>query len=832
MNLVPQNPRPVGASNGLRANAPNGFPNRGGAKPAASVDLLGPLLRRKYIVILLALIGAGVGWFVFERTPATFQSSARLMIWSQAPPRLSNEDQRRLVPQISIEKYMNLLGSQLVLDQAISKGELSMTSALATSDSPLQSLREILTIKDESAESLLVSVEGPDREELPKILNEVYTAFTSIIEADQKQDGQESIELIDALQRRLQDEKDVAERRYLELLNQLGVAKRDSNGSIVNPHAAQMNRLEEQIQSEQAELDDVVSRINALNTAIQSENATALRVTALQGQQYMGLDSRPLPSVTSQQSRLNHAGFEFSRMTTQRINSLEGQLDTIRLRLLDLDIQKTELELRYGPRYQAMIQLERQTDQWQAEADRIREKIKEVQDEWTAEYQANSDEENSGLDWDEFRENQEKEWLALYGERLNHESARIRSTLAKLQPKFADYKQKASDIAAAVEEANILGKRIEEKRNEIQSNLDRLASIGVRENYNEIKVRMVDEPNLGEKIAPSLLKCLGIGIFLLGLLGCGMAVLIDMADHSFRSPDEIADLFHAPVVGRVPRIRGMAKAAKLTETPSLIALHRPNSPAGEAIRAIRTGMLFTAASEGANTFLFTSPSPGDGKSTTAANLAISIAQAGKRVCLIDCDLRRPRIHKYFAAQNSVGIKEVVDEECELSDALQNSCHPNLKLLTAGRKPANPGEFITSPRVIKLIEYLKTKFDFVLVDSPPVLPVADPMVLAAQMDCTYVVLRIRKGVTVTAQRTVENLSRVDAKVAGVIVNGVDQNPYYNEYGYYYGFDRSYGYGYGYGENENGNANGNGKPMNGKSNGQPPRLPDKRNRKVRS
>ena len=398
MNLVPQNPRPVGASNGLRANAPKGFPNRGGAKQAPSVDLLGPLLRRKYIVILLALVGAGVGWFVFERTPATFQSTARLMIWSQAPPRLSNDDQRRLVPRISIEKYMNLLGSQLVLERAISKGELSMTSALATNSSPLQSLREALTIEDESAESLLVSVEGPDREELPKILNEVYAAFTQIIEEDQKQDGQESIDVIEALQERLQGEKNESEKRYLELLAQLGVAIRDQAGTIVNPFAGPMNRLEEQIQTERTKLDDVVSRITALNAALESGNIISLRVTALEGQKYVGLESRPLQSVTSQQSRVNHAGFEINRLATQRIGSLESQLDTIRLRLLDLDIQKTELEVRYGARHQAMIQLERQTNQWQAEADRVRGLIKEVQDEWAAEYEANSEEEDTGLD--------------------------------------------------------------------------------------------------------------------------------------------------------------------------------------------------------------------------------------------------------------------------------------------------------------------------------------------------------------------------------------------------------------------------------------------------
>jgi capsular exopolysaccharide synthesis family protein len=165
-------------------------------------------------------------------------------------------------------------------------------------------------------------------------------------------------------------------------------------------------------------------------------------------------------------------------------------------------------------------------------------------------------------------------------------------------------------------------------------------------------------------------------------------------------------------------------------------------------------------------------------------LAISIAQTGKRVVLVDADFRRPRIHQHIDEPISPGTLDVLDGQLQLDHVLISSFQPNLDLLASGGRPKNPGELVTSPEFNNLILELKSRYDFVLLDSPPLLPVADATAMSTEVDGVYLVLRIRKGVKVSARSAKERLDQVNANVLGVIVNGMDQNPHYSEYGYYY------------------------------------------------
>ena len=194
-----------------------------------------------------------------------------------------------------------------------------------------------------------------------------------------------------------------------------------------------------------------------------------------------------------------------------------------------------------------------------------------------------------------------------------------------------------------------------------------------------------------------------------------------------------------------------------------------------------------------NVFLFTSPSPGDGKSTMTCNLAISLAQAGKRVLLIDADYRRPRVHQNFGISIEPGFCDSLEgtplEECIRPSEIV----PQLDLLTTGGRPKDPGEIVSSHSFHLMLEQVREKYDYVLVDSPPLLPVADAASISAHVDGVILVLRIRRGVMVASQRAKEQLELVNARILGVIVNGLDQNPYYSDYGYYssYGYQKGYG-----------------------------------------
>jgi capsular exopolysaccharide synthesis family protein len=204
-------------------------------------------------------------------------------------------------------------------------------------------------------------------------------------------------------------------------------------------------------------------------------------------------------------------------------------------------------------------------------------------------------------------------------------------------------------------------------------------------------------------------------------------------------------------------------------------------------------LFFDTATNGTKTIMITSPSPGDGKSTVACNLAISIAQSGKRVALVDADLRRPRIHQHFGISDKVGLMSVMKGESSLKEALQPTFLPNLYVLPCGHRPKNPGEVVTSENFAKVIELLRGGFDMVVLDTPPVIPVADPVSIATLVDGVYLVFRIRRGVKITASRAKESLAQVNARLLGVIVNGLDENPHYNDYGGYYQYSVYANYG---------------------------------------
>jgi capsular exopolysaccharide synthesis family protein len=276
-----------------------------------------------------------------------------------------------------------------------------------------------------------------------------------------------------------------------------------------------------------------------------------------------------------------------------------------------------------------------------------------------------------------------------------------------------------------------------------------------------------------------------MGTFLGGLIGAALAVLIDHSDLAYRTPIDIQESMNAPVLCKVPRIKTSRSDKDFAGSPMLITARSPSNSASETFRAARTSLLFTAGQTGHKVFMVTSPSPGDGKSTTIANLAISLAQTDKKVCLIDSDFRRPRVKQNFGIQDDLGAWQVLSGEVSLDEAMRPcEFQNNLTLLTTGGRPKNPGELVSSPAYANLITELRNRFDFVLIDCPPIIPVADSTSICSVADGIIMVLRIRRGVILSAHKAKERLDMVKGNLMGVIVNGMDQNLYYNEYGTYY------------------------------------------------
>lgn len=299
------------------------------------------------------------------------------------------------------------------------------------------------------------------------------------------------------------------------------------------------------------------------------------------------------------------------------------------------------------------------------------------------------------------------------------------------------------------------------------------------------RAKIIAEAGPGVKVAPSIIQTGALAMALGLCLGLAFAYLAEWSDKGFQTPDEIHRRLGLPVMGNVPLLQAAAGADEELADGHIRALHSPSSRQAEAFRGLRTAIFYSTRGRDHQVIQMTSPNMGDGKSTLVANLAVSIAQSGKSVVLIDADFRRPSIHKLFRLKNpQVGLASALLGEADLPDIVCPGPVPGLSIIPCGPRPTNPAELLTSPRFQEMLRLLRERYDFVLVDTPPLLVVSDPAVVAPRMDGVLLALRLTKQCRPSAERAKEVLNSLGVKVLGVVVNGMTPTGFQGGYGYYY------------------------------------------------
>lgn len=280
-------------------------------------------------------------------------------------------------------------------------------------------------------------------------------------------------------------------------------------------------------------------------------------------------------------------------------------------------------------------------------------------------------------------------------------------------------------------------------------------------------------------VSPQPVRDISLALLAGSFLGGGIAFLREHLDDSIKTKEDVdAALGGVPVLGMVPSVPGW----KNRSSPMLVSKSDPSSAAAESYRSLRTSIQFLGFDRPLRLLQVTSPSSSEGKTTTLANLAVALAGAGNEVVMVCCDLRRPRLHRFFDLDNSVGLTSVLVGEAGLETALQAVPGiDGLKLLASGQLPPNPSEILSSHRAAELLTSLQAHGDVVLLDCPPVLPVTDAAVLSGVADATLLVGTAsvtRKGDLV---RAAEMLRQVNAPLVGMALNGVAEQGNYG-YGY--------------------------------------------------
>jgi capsular exopolysaccharide synthesis family protein len=303
------------------------------------------------------------------------------------------------------------------------------------------------------------------------------------------------------------------------------------------------------------------------------------------------------------------------------------------------------------------------------------------------------------------------------------------------------------------------------------------------------RVQPIDEATLPTfAVSPNRKRAITYSALVGLLLGFVIAFGLDRLDDSVKSPDELRDQMDLPMLGLIPAIRGDRKGRRGDDATGgrLITHVDPRSPVTEAYRSMRTNLAFARAQQSPQAIVVASPGPADGKSTTAANLAITFAQQGQRTLLIDADLRRAVLDRAFHVERSPGLTEVIVGETTLDAAIHETEIPNLSLLASGRFPPNPAELLGSSRMQEILRDAKGKFDVVLLDSPPLLAVTDAAVLATMVDGVVLVIRTQRTKRDAVRRAIGHVRSVRGRLLGAVLNDVDMRSgaYYGSYGHYY------------------------------------------------
>lgn len=459
----------------------------------------------------------------------------------------------------------------------------------------------------------------------------------------------------------------------------------------------------------------------------------------------------------------------------KRQADLEKRIEEIDGKINAASEEREKLLVRYTPEYKDVAARDAQIKELEAQKARINlevtEKIK-----------------SEGV---KLEKGAEREFLASLG-------AQMSAALARESRQRALFEQ-------AADQANFEGQaetKIIGLKREIESNRGLLDTYIQRQKEQELALAS-DRPNNitvqnkavtpGSPIGPQRMRNILVSMLLAFFAGIGLAFVLDYLDDSVRTSDDVSRHLGLPTLALIPHYLNTDKrkllAAKNGASPTaaptaLIAIEDRHSPMAEAYRHLRTSLLFSSAGKPPQTILVTSSQPSEGKTTTAINTAITLAQSDVDVVIIDCDLRRPRIHSHFGLDNSRGLTNYLSGDKNTENLLRTYQDlPKLKVVTSGPIPPNPAELLSSNEMRNLLQFLSGKFKHVIIDSPPAISFTDAAILSTQVDGVVLVAMANKSSIHLMRQFKLRIHNLGARIYGVVLNGIKSSSV--EYDYYGG-----------------------------------------------
>lgn len=374
---------------------------------------------------------------------------------------------------------------------------------------------------------------------------------------------------------------------------------------------------------------------------------------------------------------------------------------------------------------------------------------------------------------------------------LRNEFEVARATELSLKNSLSRQKAEALELNKKAIEYGILKRQVESAREMYGILIQRFKETSVTEDINTSNIRIVDlaEPSR-IKATPQVRRDLMLAMALGLMLGVGLAFFWEYMDNTIKTPDELEKYLGVSSLGLIPNISTDKDTGDSSdhELPEMVTINAPKSQVSEAYRSLRTRILFSSAGKAPKVILCTSATAQEGKTLSSANLAATMAQSGSRVLLIDCDLRRPRLHKIFKISRDRGISNVLVGDCPIDDVIIPTSLENLSMVPCGPIPPNPSELLGSLVMQRTLEELGTRFDRIILDTPPITAVTDAVLLGRFVDGVVLVVRAHKAAREMVSNALKHMAGAKAHILGAVLNGVsmDKNAYYYQYYYYSGY----------------------------------------------
>ena len=718
--------------------------NLGTPAQGQAVDPIQLVLKNIVLLMIAAAAGVGLGVGAYKFLGPKYVANSRILVKHKNPVPIIRDGKQLVSGERSA--HIEIILSPKVVERAVRDSKLNELTSMQGSEEPGQDIIDSLKITRVAGEDhhqlniLRLQYTSKNKEESKIILNAVIKAYDDYLQDDAQANYNELSKLLEQINEELSPRLQEKMLEYQAFRESAPLIWKTPPGTIAGPNDS-TNIHQQRVQSLATERlrvellqQEVASRVHSLKDAInrgepheallilvktflQKDQQSTTQTVVTGASERQQLDAQLMPLIMEEQRLLERYDINHPDVLSVRHRMLAVK-NYYRLQGIELPIAMVEKD---GPNQGAPIAVD------------------PVQT-----YLVALEQQKSELD------NRLEELETLY---------QTSTTKAKEFSRFETQEQILSDELKQIKSIHeVVVNRIEE------------LSLARDEGYQLQQI----SPARAEGDLKRIIKIMGGCLMLSVLSALGLLFLREMQDTSIKSLTDLQALTPTPILGTLPLIanpnKNLAAARQTGLDPMLYYYHDPGSAEAESCRSLRSIFFVRTSDANAKIIQFTSAEPGDGKTTCISNLAISIAQAGKKVLLIDADLRRPMVHRLFGSREEIGLSESLSGDIELSNSVQTTNIDNLSILTAGRIPSKPAELLSSAKMHYLLGEAAREYDIILIDSPPVLAVSDPFILAQCVDAVILVIRMNKNRRPSIKRALEQFESNRISLLGTIANG--------------------------------------------------------------